>query len=490
LSAARASRSTNRLVRWLTVERDEWSGRRIGKYRVLRRLSQGGMAELLLAQSAGTQGFSKLVVVKRILPRFAEEPEFIRMFLDEARLAATLSHPNVVSVFDIGREDTDYFFTMEYIHGVDLRALLEAARRSGERLPFDHAIWIGIGIAAGLHHAHERIGADGTPLAIVHRDVSPSNVLVTWEGVVKLVDFGIAKATQRDHDSSIGTRKGKLPYMSPEQCRGQALDRRSDVYSLGAVLYELTTMRRLHSGDDQVELIAGIVHRDAPPPSFRHAEYPPELERIVLRALARDPVARYSTAQELQLELEQFARDARLACSAGSLARYLERVLQVQPHPYETIGVADLDPTRSDRDGPTRVVVPAPSETVKARRWPLALGLAAGSAVIAAAVVATLVSRSSASEPVPSAASPVEPPVEAATLASPEPAAIAPTKVEIPVPIPSPTAPAEVAAPPSGETPVAAPATKRTRASGRRSRESPERSATEPAEASEELFPF
>jgi len=158
LSAARASRSTERLVRWLAVERDEWSGRRIGKYRVLRRLSRGGMAELLLAQSAGTQGFSKLVVVKRILPRFAEEPEFIRMFLDEARLAATLSHPNVVSVFDIGREDTDYFFTMEYIHGVDLRALLDAARRSGERLPFDHAIWIGIGIAAIQPELIERTG--------------------------------------------------------------------------------------------------------------------------------------------------------------------------------------------------------------------------------------------------------------------------------------------------------------------------------------------
>src|SRR5690606_23277729 len=197
-------------------------GSLLGKYQLLRRIATGGMAELFLARATAIHGFEKLVVLKRILPQHAESEDFIRMFLAEARLAATLHHPNIVQVYDIGEEDNNnVFFTMEYVQGQDLRKLVRAARKAEKALPLEHILHIVMGIAAGLHHAHEKIGLDGRPLGIVHRDVSPSNVLVTYEGGVKIVDFGIAKAATAQTATIAGTLKGKIPYMSPEQCRGE-----------------------------------------------------------------------------------------------------------------------------------------------------------------------------------------------------------------------------------------------------------------------------
>ncbi|MCH9685293.1 MAG: serine/threonine protein kinase, partial [Deltaproteobacteria bacterium] len=170
------------------------AGLQLGKYQLIRRLATGGMAELFLARASAIHGFEKLVVLKRILPQHAESEDFIRMFLAEARLAATLHHPNIVQVYDIGEQDQAYFFTMEYVQGQDLRRLVRAARKAKRVLPLEHILHIVMGVAAGLNHAHEKIGLDGRPLGIVHRDVSPSNVLVTYEGGVKIVDFGIAKA--------------------------------------------------------------------------------------------------------------------------------------------------------------------------------------------------------------------------------------------------------------------------------------------------------
>src|SRR5690606_29379467 len=190
-------------------------GSLLGKYQLLRRLATGGMAELFLARAKAIHGFEKLVVLKRILPQHAENDDFIRMFLAEARLAATLHHPNIVQVYDIGGEEGSYFFTMEFVQGVDLRKLVRAARKKNKALPLEHILHVIMGMAAGLNHAHEKVGLDGKPLGIVHRDVSPSNVLVTFEGGVKIVDFGIAKAASAQVATIAGTLKGKIPYMSP-----------------------------------------------------------------------------------------------------------------------------------------------------------------------------------------------------------------------------------------------------------------------------------
>jgi serine/threonine protein kinase len=302
------------------------AGVRLGKYELLRRLAVGGMAEIFLARAVGIEGFEKLVVLKSILGQHAGDEQFVRMFLDEARLAATFHHPNVAQVFDIGRVGQQHFFTMEYIEGQDLRQVLAAARQRSEGLPLEHAIAIVIGASAGLHYAHERTGPDGQPLRIVHRDVSPSNVLVSYDGCVKVVDFGIAKASTHKAATRTGFIKGKVLCMSPEQCRGETLDRRSDIFALGILLYELTVSKRPFEGENDYAILHQIVDKDVIPPSAHRPDYPPALETIVLRALKRDREERYATAQELQIDLETFARENDLVVSPIELGRFMNEL--------------------------------------------------------------------------------------------------------------------------------------------------------------------
>jgi serine/threonine protein kinase len=303
------------------------------------------MAEIYLARASGIEGFEKIVVLKRILPQHAQNDEFIAMFLDEARLAATLAHNNIAQTYDIGVEGQSYFFTMEYVHGEDLRNMLKQAARLGRGLPIELAVQIVLGMAAGLHHAHEKRGTDGRPLGIVHRDVSPSNVICTYDGAVKVVDFGIAKAATHRAESRVGTLKGKISYMSPEQCRGEKLDRRSDIFALGILLYELTTGSRLFRGENEFAILTQIVGNDVPLPTSRRPQYPPALERIVVKALQRDREQRYATMQDLQLDLESFARDARLPISSIALARYMEDLFGKRPEPWtELQPLADITP--------------------------------------------------------------------------------------------------------------------------------------------------
>jgi serine/threonine protein kinase len=305
-------------------------GQRLGKYQLIRRLAVGGMAEIYLAQASGLEGFEKLVVLKRILPQHALDPLLRRMFLDEARLMATLTHPHITQVYDVGNDGDAPFFAMEYVHGANLRELMTAAARaSGQEhaareLPLRHAIAILSAAAAGLHFAHEQTGPKGEPLHIVHRDVSPSNVLVTYGGSVKVSDFGIAKWSSQRTQTQEGTLKGKFAYMSPEQCRGVALDRRSDVFALGTLLYELTTGSPPFRAASDYEILNRIVNGELPPPSMSDGGlYPAELERIVRRALALAPDDRYPTAQALQLDLEAFARAEGLVLSTVAVGEYM-----------------------------------------------------------------------------------------------------------------------------------------------------------------------
>jgi serine/threonine-protein kinase len=281
--------------------------KRLGRYEIVELLAQGGMAELFLARLPGIEGFAKHVVVKRVLPNLARDREFIQMFIEEARLAATLHHQNIVQVHDIGHDDDGYFFAMEYLHGVDVGEILRE-----REIPLEIALEIVRASCAGLHYAHERKTSAGAPQGIVHRDVSPQNLFVTFEGGIKLLDFGIAKAVQQIASpyTRSGTLRGKLPYMSPEQCNAERIDRRSDIFSLAVVLWEMTVGKRLYGADRQgdFEVLKSIVEQDAPTPSSRRPDYPPALEAIVMKGLRRDRNARHQTCDELQAELEGFMR--------------------------------------------------------------------------------------------------------------------------------------------------------------------------------------
>jgi serine/threonine protein kinase len=204
-------------------------GDRLGRYEVLRKLATGGMAEIYLGRMRGVAGFEKLCVLKRILPGVAVDQKLVQMFLDEARLSATLRHPNIADVFDLGTENGSYFYAMEFIHGQDARAIRVKSAEVARPVPLDVSLAIVHGVASALEYAHDKTGPDG-PLDLVHRDISPGNILISYEGAVKLVDFGIARATTRASDTKTGTLKGKIPYMSPEQLQGQKLDKRSDLF--------------------------------------------------------------------------------------------------------------------------------------------------------------------------------------------------------------------------------------------------------------------
>jgi serine/threonine protein kinase len=303
------------------------SGARIGRYQLLKKLAAGGMAEIYLARVTGVGGFAKNVVLKRILPQLAESQQFFRMFLDEARIAATLQHPNVIQVYDAGESDGQYYIAMEYLDGADLEAVHRHLVDRDQRLAAEHAAYIVSCVCAGLHYAHEKTDLDGAPLGIVHRDVTPQNVFVTRDGGVKLVDFGIAKASNRMSRTTHGTLKGKLSYMAPEQCEGRAIDRRSDNYALGVLLYEVTTGQNPHRGSGEYAIMLEIVQGQIASPRTLVPDYPPELEEIVLKAVAKRPDDRFQTAREMQRALDNFLRGARQPVSSLILAEEMAPLL-------------------------------------------------------------------------------------------------------------------------------------------------------------------
>ncbi|MFO0549838.1 MAG: serine/threonine-protein kinase [Polyangiaceae bacterium] len=308
-----------------SAERAEPLPRQFGKYMLMRKLAAGGMAELFLALHRSVAGFEKLVVIKRILPQMNNDKQFIDMLLHEARIAATLSHPNIVQTFDVGQVDGTYFIAMEHIHGEDIRTIVrQMKKKEVAEFPLEHALSVVIGLCAGLAYAHEKRDLEGKLLGIVHRDISPQNIVLTFSGDVKVVDFGVAKSLHATEESHGGQLKGKVPYMSPEQAAGEDIDWRSDIFAAGVILFELTTGKRLFKGSSEYDTLKLICETDYPMPGDVVPGYPSELERIVMRALAKSREARYQSARELQADLEAFVRHERLAVSAVTLSKWMQ----------------------------------------------------------------------------------------------------------------------------------------------------------------------
>ena len=295
-----------------------------GKYQLLGLLARGGMAEVFKAKSHGVEGFEKVLVIKRILPELSSNPDFVEMFINEAKIAVTLSHANVVQVFDLGRADDTYFIAMEYVAGSDLATVLRRGRKHGNPLPLELAAYVTSEVAKGLDYAHRRRDANLQPLGIVHRDVSPQNVLLSFEGEVKLTDFGIAKARGTVEDgTAAGVLKGKYAYMSPEQARGREVDARTDLFALGTVLYECLTGRSPFLTASTYDTLQRVREGRVPPLHEVAPDVPEELATIVAKAMKPEPSERYENAGQLYEELVQFLYGAGRRVGAHDLANYL-----------------------------------------------------------------------------------------------------------------------------------------------------------------------
>ncbi|TSC22588.1 serine/threonine-protein kinase [Corallococcus sp. Z5C101001] len=277
-----------------------------GKYLLLERVNVGGMAEVFIAKAFGVEGFERILAIKKILPTMAEDDEFITMFIDEARISVQLNHANIVHIHELGKHEDAYFIAMEYVAGRDVRTLLERYRRRKEIMPTAQAVFIVSKMCEGLDYAHRKKDARGQDLHIIHRDVSPQNILVSYEGEVKIIDFGIAKAANRSQKTQAGILKGKFGYMSPEQVRGMPIDRRSDIFAVGVLLYEMLTGEKLFVGESDFSTLEKVRNADIPLPREFNPNISSGLEKVVLKALAREPEDRYQWASDLQEDLMRF----------------------------------------------------------------------------------------------------------------------------------------------------------------------------------------
>ena len=286
---------------------DTLVGERFGKYLLVGELAVGGMAEVFLAVHRGPEGVQKVVVIKRVLPTYSGDPSFVQMFVDEARIAARLEHPNLIRTYEFGEVGGQYFTAMEYLPGEDLAKTLDRFVFAQQQMPLHLAASIVASVCAGLHFAHALTDTAGRPLSLIHRDINPANVIVTYTGEIKVIDFGIAKTTATETQS--GTIKGKIAYMSPEQLLARGVDQRSDVFSTGVVLWELITGRPLFLRDNEGATLYAIMNEPIRAPSRLRPAVPRALDSIVMRALARTPADRYDTAEEMGLDLERFLED-------------------------------------------------------------------------------------------------------------------------------------------------------------------------------------
>ena len=296
---------------------------KFGKYLLLERIAVGGMAEVFTAKAFGVEGFERLLAIKKILPTMGEDAEFISMFVDEARIAVQLSHANIVQVLELGKHDENLYIAMEYISGRDLRQLIERFRKRQQPMPIPQAALIVAEVCEALDYAHRKKDATGRPLGIVHRDVSPQNVLVSFDGEVKLIDFGIAKAESRLQKTQAGILKGKFSYMSPEQVKGQPIDGRSDIFAAGILLWELVCGEKLFTGDSDFAILEKVRNGIVPAPRSVTRTVPEGLEKVILKALANDPNQRYQAASELHDDLMRFTFLGDMVYGHRQLAEWL-----------------------------------------------------------------------------------------------------------------------------------------------------------------------
>lgn len=298
------------------------------RYRVVDRLEAGGMAEVFRGEALSVQGFKKQVAIKRVLPHLAQNKSFISMFLDEARLGARLNHANIVTVFDIGAADNTYFIVMEYVDGCNLKAIIEHFRQLGRRIPVKEAVYIAMEACRGLSYAHELVDEDGRELGIVHRDISPPNILLSKRGEVKVTDFGLAKATTQLEKTDPGVVKGKFSYLAPEAALGEVVDARADIFALGIVLWEMIAGRRLFLGETDYQTVKLVQQANVPSLMRLNPEVDPELEAIVMKALTRDPRERYQSARELGDALAGYLFGKQLKVTSYDIANLVKEVLE------------------------------------------------------------------------------------------------------------------------------------------------------------------
>jgi TonB family protein len=329
VAAARIAESSAATQRIAAVPREPAeAGEKFGQYTLLERIAVGGMAEVWKARMRGVEGFQKTVAIKKILPYMTDNAAFVSMFIDEAKLAAQLSHPNIIHIYDLGKIGSDYYIAMEYVEGKDLRSLLNAARQRGVALPLGLALLIAVRLGSALDYAHRKRDFEGREMGLVHRDVSPQNVLISYDGDVKLCDFGIAKAVLKVGQTHTGALKGKLQYMSPEQAMGKPVDARSDIFSLGAILFEMLTGQRLFDGDSEMSVLEAVRQVKVRSPRQVDPAVPREVDDVVMHALAGRPEDRFQTSGELEQRLEALLYALKPSPSHSDLAAFVRRALE------------------------------------------------------------------------------------------------------------------------------------------------------------------
>ncbi|MEL6546218.1 MAG: serine/threonine-protein kinase, partial [Myxococcota bacterium] len=335
---------------------------RFGSYQLLEQVGIGGMAEVFLARHIGVEGFEKDIVIKRIRPHLNATPSFVNMFLGEAKLAAQLSHPNIVTIYDLGKINESYFIAMEYIAGKDLSAIIPRAKKLDIPFPIEYAVKIASNVCEALYWAHTKTDAHGKPLHIVHRDVSPENIRVAWTGTVKILDFGIAKAATQIHETKAGEVKGKLVYMSPEQVMGKSLDHRSDIFSLSVVLYECITGLKLFSGDNDLAIMNNIIEGKIYPPSYFRDDVPEEVEAILMKGLEKDRKKRYQSAFDMQYDIDQFLSGHEFSPNNVHLSNFMKQLFREDIEKEQERRARHYTPAKAKPPAPPPTPPPPPSE--------------------------------------------------------------------------------------------------------------------------------
>jgi TonB family protein len=383
-------------------------GIKFGQYVLLEKIATGGMAEVWKARMRGVEGFQKIVAIKKILPHLSDNQDFIEMFVDEAKLAAQLNHNNIIHIYDLGKIQSSYYIAMEYIDGYDLKNILRKAQERDQPLSVEIALFIASKVAAALDYAHRKRDFEDKEMGLVHRDVSPQNVLISEEGDIKLCDFGIAKAASKASHTQAGALKGKLQYMSPEQAWGRNIDRRSDIFALATVLFEMLTARKLFGGDNELSILEQVREARVTKPSELNDEVTPQIDAIVLKALQKDPANRYQTAGEMQRDLDAVLYSFRPTPTSADLAIYMHRLASSsavieqhhhqEPMPEPAPAANELRPIKpavvAAVPAPMPAAIPAatPAASTTAKKPPI-VPIAIAAAVVIAVIVGYFVMR-------------------------------------------------------------------------------------------------